>query len=127
MITDGGRALTVVSVVPYRDRGLIVRFEGVSSRRQAEELRGALLTVAASERRRLTRGEWWEEDLVGLTAVAVDGAVLGTVTAVEFGEAQDRIVVTTPGGLEVRVPFVEPLVGDPVDGSLEVRDPGGLF
>ena len=36
-------------------------------------------------------------------------------------------VVVTPDGTEVLVPFVSALVGDPVDGRIEIRDPGGLF
>ena len=105
----------------------MVGFEGVNDRDAAEELRGTILSVPAASRRELEEGEFWLEDLVGLEAVDPDGILLGTVTSIDFGDAQDRIVVTTAEGREVLVPFVSALVGDPVDGRLEIRDPGGLF
>jgi 16S rRNA processing protein RimM len=83
--------------------------------------------VPAGARRNLDEGEFWLDDLVGLEAVDPEGVVLGVVSSIDFGEAQDRIVVATPDGRQVLVPFVSALVGDPVDGRLEIRDPGGLF
>lgn len=127
LLTDDGRSLVVVSVSSYRDRGLVVGFEGFTDRDDAEGLRGTIVSVPAASRRNLDEGEFWLDDLVGLEAVDPDGAVLGVVSSVDFGEAQDRIVVTTPDGREVLVPFVAALVGDPVGGRLEIRDPGGLF
>lgn len=127
LLTDDGRALVVVAAHPYRDRGLRVHFAGVDSRSDAEALRGATVTAPVGERRNLDADEFWPEDLIGLRAISPGGVVLGMVTAVDFGVGQDRIVVTTPSGDEVLVPFVADLVGDPTGDHLEVRDPGGLF
>jgi ribosomal 30S subunit maturation factor RimM len=52
--------------------------------------------------------------------------VLGEVTGVELG-GQDRLVVTTPTGAEVLVPFVADLVGDPEGGRIRIDPPAGLF
>jgi 16S rRNA processing protein RimM len=125
--TDDGRVLVVASVAPYRDSGLIVGFVGIRDRSTAEELRGALLTIRAVERRPLEPGEFWPEDLVGLEAVDSSGVVLGRVTGVELGTAQDRIVVTVPEGDEVLVPFVAAIVGDPSGGRIVIDAPAGLF
>lgn len=126
--TDGGRELVVAASSRYRDRGLLVRFEGVSTREDAEQLRGSLLTVAAVERRQLTAGEYWEEDLTGLRAVSPGGDELGTVSRVDFGPGQDRLVVVTDDGAEVLVPFVDDIVGEPLDdGTIVIDSPGGLF
>ncbi len=127
MTADDGRRLVVASASPYRDRGMLVVFEGVTDRAGAEALRGLVVAIPASARRDLDDGEFWPDDLVGLTAVSPAGDELGVVTGVDLGPGQDRIVVTTPGGIEVLVPFVADLVGDPDDGRIEVRDPGGLF
>ena len=45
------------------------------------------------------------------------------------GVAQDRLVVTTPEGDDVAVPFVEALVPaiDPEAGTVTLAPPGGLF
>ncbi|MDP2624015.1 MAG: ribosome maturation factor RimM [Actinomycetota bacterium] len=125
--TGEGRELVVVSVSQYRARGLIVGFEGVGDRAEAERLRGSVLSVPREARRDLDRGEFWPDDLIGLEAVTPDGRLLGVVGAVDIGAAQDRLVVRTPEGRDVLVPFVAEIVGDPKGGRLEIRDPGGLF
>jgi len=127
LLRAGERELEVLSVRPYRDRGLIVAFVGVTDRNAAEELRGAALTGEPSGRHRLGEGEFWSSSLVGLQAVTPAGAVLGRVTGVLTGRLQDRLVVTTPAGAEVEVPFVEEMVGDPAEGRISIDPPEGLF
>lgn len=127
LVTDDGRELVVVGAAPYREHGLLVRFEGITSREAAEGLRGLLLTIDPSERRALAEGEFWEDDLVGLTAVSPSGESLGTVARMEFGPGQDRLVVTTHDGIEVLVPFVSAFVGDPEGGRIVIDAPEGLF
>jgi 16S rRNA processing protein RimM len=127
MQTTSGRDLVITSVAPYRDRGLILGFEGVTDRRGAESLRGYILTVDAADRRPLDDGEFWPEDLVGLEAVTPFGEHLGVVSGVEVGTAQDRVVVTSPTGVEVLVPFVDDIVADPEGGRIVIDAPEGLF
>lgn len=126
--TDDGRELVIAASSRYRDRGAVLHFNGIDSREAADALRGTLLSIPASARPPLGGGEYWVEDLIGVIAVAPDGTVLGTVTGVDVGVGQDRLVVTTPAGADVLVPFVDAFVGDPDDnGRIEIRDPGGLF
>ena len=127
LLRAGDRDLVVRASRPYRDKGLIVAFEGVRDRIQAETLRGSLLTAAAEDRRDLDPGEFWPEDLVGLEAVDPEGNALGVVSGLVLTGSQDRLVVTTPAGTEVEVPFVNDLVGDPEDGRLLIDAPEGLF
>ncbi len=127
VLTEADRRLVVSSMRPYRDRGLIVAFEGILDRPQAETLRGSSLTVASDDRRSLEAGEWWPEDLVGLEVVNAVGVTLGTVEDVVVGSFQDRLLVSTPGGRLVEVPFVDEFVGDPSDGRIVVTPPPGLF
>lgn len=123
----GERALEVASARPYRDRGLIVAFRGIQDRNAAEALRGAVLTREAGLRRALAEGEFWSSSLLGLEAVTPAGVVLGRVSDVRVGRLQDRLVVTTPAGDEVEVPFVGEMVGDPAGGRIVVDPPEGLF
>jgi 16S rRNA processing protein RimM len=127
VLRAGEQELTVRSARSYRERGLIVGFEGIDDRNTAETLRGLLLTRAGADRRSLGDGEFWSSSLVGLEAVTPDGAVLGRVVAVVTGSLQDRLVVLTPVGEEVQVPFVEDIVGDPADGRIVIDAPEGLF
>jgi 16S rRNA processing protein RimM len=93
-------------VIELRAEGL-ARVEGVADRDAAARLTGTKLYV---ERERLPapeEEEFYLADLVGLTAVAVDGAVLGEVRAVEEHGAGSYLVV---GEREVLVPFTRAAV-----------------
>ncbi len=119
----------VVAASREHGDGLVVSFDGVADRTAAEQLRGALLTIAPEQRRELGDDEFWPDDLAGMAALAPDGTRLGTVSGVRLGDAQDRLVVITVDGREVEVPFVDELVGDvhPSGGFVVLRLPDGLL
>ncbi len=101
-------------------------FEGVTDRTGAENLRGTLLTIATEEWED-EEDAWYDADLVGLPVRHVDGTALGEVSDVEHGPAQDLLVVRTPDGRDVRVPFVAQLVPEVGPAGIVVAPPGGLF
>ena len=118
------------------------RFEEVGDRTAAEALRGARLLVDTSTADRdgadsAEDDAWYAHELIGLRAVRVvpealpDGEPqhLGEVVDLEPGVAQDRLVVRTPDGERIAVPFVEALVPeiDPDAGTITLAPPGGLF
>ena len=109
-------------------------FAEAPDRTAAEALRGVRLLVDTDEIDDADDGSYYAHELIGLTAVRLDdsgggGEVLGEVIDLERGVAQDRLVVRTPSGEEVAVPFVEALVPevDPQAGTLTLDPPGGLF
>lgn len=128
-LTDQGEALVVAAARSSKQGGLIVAFGEVEDRQGAERLRGALLTIASSERRSLEPDEFWPEDLEGLEVRDPSGAHLGTVAGVVVGSAQDRLVVAMEGGDRVEVPFVPELVTAVrvEEGYLVVEAPEGLW
>ena len=72
---------------------------------------------------------WSEDDLLGLQVRDPAGEVLGEVTGLEVGAAQDRLVLRLPDGREAHVPFVVALVPEvDVEGGRVVVDaPPGLL
>ena len=127
LLHEDGRALVVVTARVHRDR-FLVGFDGYDDRDAAETLRGALY-VPADERRDLDAGEFWEHDLQGLDVVhAGTGAVIGTVSQVLEGRAQDLLAVDTPAG-ERLVPFVRAIVVevDPAARRVTIDPPEGLL
>ena len=124
-------------------------FEEVRDRTAAEALRGAHLLVETDTAGADGAGgaddeddeAWYAHELIGLRAVralaSADGESqqleqpqqLGEVVDLEPGVAQDRLIVRTPEGERVAVPFVEALVPeiDPDAGTVTVDPPGGLF
>jgi 16S rRNA processing protein RimM len=100
----GDRALTLSSVRPG-GIGAIARFAGIADRAAAEALRGQLLGVPRSALPALGEGEYYHADLIGLPCEAADGAVLGTVVAVENYGAGDLLEIERPGGKRTLIPF----------------------
>jgi 16S rRNA processing protein RimM len=122
------RSLEVLGVRTHKD-GLIVAFSGVTDRNAAERLQGVTLMIARDSRRSLEAGEYWPDDLEGLTVIDPDGRHLGKIAGVVLGEAQDRIVVATEDGSSVEVPFVDQFFGEihPSGGYIVADPPEGLF
>jgi 16S rRNA processing protein RimM len=108
---------------------LLVRFEGISDRDAAAELRGTWLTVdSATLDPPDDPDEFRDGDLVGLSVRTVDGTKVGTVDDV-LHSGQDVLVIKSAGGGDVMVPFVKPFVPD-VDvasGFLVIDPPEGLL
>ena len=117
------RYLTVRSVRTHKDR-VLVSFEECATREEAEALRGARLLVEAHPE----DDAWYPHELKGLEARTPGGDVLGTVSGLTPGAAQDLLLVSTDRG-SVMVPFVRALVPTvDVEGGFVVIDaPPGLF
>ena len=116
--------LTVRSARMHKDR-LLVGFEELSTREQVEALRGKKLLVEETEE----EDAWYPHQLKGCVAVTPDGLALGTVTGLQFGMAQDLLLVKPVSGATVMVPFVEELVPevDIENKRVTLTPPPGLF
>lgn len=129
--TDGGaRTLTVVATRTQQDRWY-ARFAEVTSRTDAEALRGVELTleVDTEEESDEDPDAWYLSELKGLAVRHVDGRDLGTVVDLEHYPAQDLLIVRTPDRRRVMLPLVEELVPevDLAAGVVLADPPGGLF
>lgn len=126
------RTLVVASVRPHRSR-LLVSFEGVEDRNEAETLAGRYLFVPVEEAPPLPEGEYWPHQLAGCEVVSESGRVLGRVREVLLGQAND-VWVTAPedtteaGPGEWLVPALRDVVVsvDPAARRIVVRDVPGL-
>ena len=109
---------------------LLLALEGVESREAAELLRNTLLLVETTALPALDDpDDYYDHQLVGLTARLTDGTVLGEVVAVSH-EGSELLVVQRPGdGGELLIPFVRAIVPtvDLAAGSLVVDPPEGLL
>jgi 16S rRNA processing protein RimM len=102
-------------------------FKDVPDRTVAESLVKAILWVDHNPAEPAEDNAWYDHQLVGLSVLR-DGAVIGTVSAIDHLPAQDLLTVTTAGG-DVLVPFVTAFVPtvDIGAGTLTVTPPPGLF
>jgi 16S rRNA processing protein RimM len=111
---------------------LLVVFDGVDDRTAAEQLRGTLLVADSSTSPAAgDADDFWDHQLVGLVAVLVNGATLGTVEEVLHLPVNDTLVIRGAAGEEILVPFVRAIVPevdldarrllvDPPEGLLEL-------
>jgi 16S rRNA processing protein RimM len=113
-VEPGGRALVVTSSRPAGDGDVLLTLEGVTSREDADALRGAYLCVEPRHARRLGSDEWFVHQLVGLRAVTPVGETLGVVEDVEEYAAHEVLVVREDAGRRRRLPMVRAFV-DRVD------------
>ncbi len=131
LLTDPAHVgpLTVAAGRVHSGR-LLLSFEGVRDRNAAEALRGTLLLVEVDADERLEDpDEFYDHQLVGLTAVQADGVEVGRVSQVLHLPAQDVLVVKDAHGRESLVPFVAEIVPE-VDldaGRVVLNPPPGLL
>lgn len=123
-LPDGSeRELAIASARPG-PKEVLVRFEGVEGRSEAERLRGATVLVLRSELEPPKEGEFFLGDLVGLTAVDEQGRVLGKVEEVWSTGPVPNLVIRGEA-LELVVPFADEFVPtvDLEAGRIVVRPP----
>jgi 16S rRNA processing protein RimM len=109
---------------------LLVHFEDVDDRGAAEALRGTNLVIELDDADRpADPDDFYDHNLIGLTVVTPDGALIGRVTEVMHLPAQDVLAIERIDGLEVLVPFVTELVPvvDLEAGKVTVQPRPGLL
>ena len=121
------KAMVVETVRPFGER-LLIRFAGITSRTEAEALRGADLTVARRDVAPLPEGTHYRFELVGLRVRTPAGEHLGTVVDVFSTGSNDVIVVRGERG-ELLLPHLTNVVlaVDPERGEMVVEVPPGLL
>ena len=107
---------------------LLLAFEGIETRNQAETLRGAKLFIETEELDEDDDEGWYEHELVGLEA-RVGSQVVGKIAALHTMPVQDLLVVEAPDGKEILIPFVEQIVPEVnvAEGFVLLTPPDGLF
>jgi 16S rRNA processing protein RimM len=103
------RISLIVETVREGPRGLIVRFEEVRDRTQAEQLSGAPLAISEVDRGGPEPGAYYVSDLIGCQVVTDDDHDLGRITDVVSLIQHDLYVVKGPYG-EILVPSVRQFV-----------------
>lgn len=117
VLVAGGVELTVETSRPHQDR-FIVKFAGVNSREDADELRGRLVLAEPIE----DPDELWVHELIGCTVTTTDGLDCGSVTEIEDNPASDLLV--TDAGKFIPIRFMtEYAPGE----SIVVDVPTGIF
>ena len=110
LVDAQGRKL-VVRVVRVTAKGVVARVEGVADRTTAEALKGTELFTTRENLPDPDADEFYHADLVGLTAIGLDGVPVGKVIAVANHGAGDLIEIELSGSRRTElVPFAKEFV-----------------
>lgn len=110
--TAAGRALVVKDIRPAKGVA-VVRFDGVTSRNDAEALNGEALFVDRSALPEdLDEEEFYYADLIGLSVFDETNTTLGKVAAVHDFGAGDLLEVRPVRGPTYMIPFTRDAVPD---------------
>ncbi len=106
---DVPRRVAVTRASPGRKGQVLLHLEGLATPEAAEALRDQEVLLEEEQLPKLGQGEYWERDLLKLTAVDAAGAELGPVAEVVDTADVPVLVVRASAG-EVYVPFTDPYV-----------------
>ncbi|MFY0522438.1 ribosome maturation factor RimM [Archangium gephyra] len=122
--TGAERVLRIESVRPTPKETLVV-FADVRGRTAAEALVGATVLAFREDLEPPAEEEYFQGDLVGLTAVDESGKVLGRVEEIWETGPVPNLVIRAEGQEELVVPFVDDFVStvDIPGGKLVVKPP----
>ncbi len=95
--TGTGTTLKIKRMRPQKNQ-LVVKFEGVNTRDQAEALNGVELFVDRGKLPEPDQDEFYVSDLVGLKVINRDGGAIGTVRDVPNFGAEDMLEIEPVGG-----------------------------
>lgn len=102
---DGTRAFTLTLSRPVKG-GFAARLSGISSKEEADALRGTRLYVSKARLPDLPEDEFYHADLIGLWARDPGGAVIGRVKSVQdFGAGDLLEIAPEAGGETLLIPF----------------------
>ncbi len=103
---ESGERQLEIAIVRVTPKGVVARIAGVDDRGAAEALRGERLFIERARLPPTGEEEYYHADLVGLLAVAPDGAELGEVIAVHNFGAGDILEIRMAGARTTEmVPF----------------------
>lgn len=129
VLDNGGRIETLVLTGQVKG-GFSARMDGVTTKEDADALKGVQIQVPRSALPALPDDEFYHSDLMGLAVVDTGGRTLGTVKAVHDHGAGDLLEITAPGATStVLLPFTRDAVPtvDLASGRLVADPPEGLF
>ena len=123
-----GRSLTLKRV--GQAKGLVIcRADEVSSREQAEALRGLEISVSRDQLPAAAEDELYQADLIGLLALTPDGVEIGQIIGFHNFGAGELVEIKPADATSFFTPFGAPhLIGvDQVAGHITLSIPAGLL
>jgi len=118
----------VLKVRSKHSRSIVLSLEGIDDRTQAEALVGMEIFMERAQLPPLASGEYYWDEIEGISVVSIGGEELGILSDVLSTDAHDIYVVKGDRG-EILVPAIRQMVKDidPDRGVMVVDLPPGLI
>lgn len=130
LLTEDGSTSYTLTITRAIKNGLAARLSGVTTKEEADALRGTQLYVPRDRFPEPGDDEYYHADLVGLEVRDTGGTVLGRIKSVQNHGATDLLEVHGPGlKTTVLLPFTREAVPtvDLAGGRVIADPPEGLF
>ncbi len=126
--SDSSTVKMKVERLSPRGNDVYLKFAGIDDRTASESLIGHFLFVEEADRKHLADGEFFIDDIIGMSVVDLRKNRLGIIANVVTLPAQDMYVVNT-GRSEIMVPAVKSIVRsvDMKSRTMTIDPPEGLF
>ena len=105
----------------------LAEVEGVSDRTAAEALRGTPLFIERNALPETHDGEYYYDDLIGLTVESQDGEPIGKVIGVDNFGAGDLLDIKPDEGQSFYLPFADQYVPEIAEDKIIAVIPEGLI
>ena len=128
--TEDGTRQLVFNKVEISGKGIVVKAEGITTRTEAEALKGIRLYIPKAALPQIDEDEYYQADLIGLKVTRKDGTEIGDVVALQNFGAGELLEIRLRGRkTTVLLPFTAECVPQvDVDGGTVSVDPlQGLF
>lgn len=125
-----GRIFAQIILTGRTKGGLTARIDGITTKEEADALKGTDLRVPRARLPALPDDEFYHADLIGLDVVDTGGAPIGHVRAVQDHGAGDLLELVVPGAsATVMLPFTRAAVPtvDLAAGRIVADPPPGIL
>lgn len=118
----------VVESVRFLPTSVVLKFEGIDSRTQADQFRGQFVYVPQREAVKPSKGSFFIHDIMGMKVMKEDGMVVGTVKEVYQLPAND-VWVVEQDAREIMLPAIKDVIKsvDVERGVIVIRPMEGLL
>lgn len=113
LLGDSLEAIEVVAARPHKGQ-MLVRFENIETRDDAEPLQGTWLYIPEETAADLEEDTYFVHQIVGLTVQTTEGKKLGTIKDVLFTGANEVYVVQPNDGINQGRELLVPAIADVV-------------
>lgn len=124
---EGVTAFRLIAARPHKGM-IIARLEGISTRDQAEQMRGKMVAVSTAELPSLPEDEYYWHEVIGMRVLTQQGEHLGEIIGILRTGSND-VYAMRCGKKEILIPAIKGVITsvDRMARTMVIRPPDGLF